>query len=94
MQAFQRLHSFDGVIRHPGEQPEPPPRPWTRLRNDPRVEAFIGASLEELHERNMKAEQKKQVDAQVRQASADLGGPGAPPPAQTMMGSVWQRRHK
>ena len=75
MHVFERLQSFDDVIRHPGEQPEPPPRPWTRPRNDPRVEAFIGASLEELHERNMKAGQKKQVDAQVRQASADLGIP-------------------
>ena len=72
---FERQRDFDEVIHHPGEEPEPPPRPWTRLRNDPRVEAFIGASLEELHERNRKAEQKKQVDAQVRQASADLGVP-------------------
>ena len=68
---FERVPNFEGVIHEPGKDVKPPPRPWTRLRNDPRGEAFIGASLEELHERNQKAEEAKQIDAQVRKTAAE-----------------------
>ena len=72
---FERAPDFENVIHEPGKNVIPPPRPWTRLRNDPRVEAFIGASLEELHERNQNAERGRQIEAQVRKSAAEQGIP-------------------
>ncbi len=67
---FEKVPDFEVVLRHAGGVAEPPPRPWTRLRNDPRVEAFIGATLEELHERNQKVEEAKQIEIAVRKTAA------------------------
>ena len=72
---FERRLTFEEAIKQPGTDVKPPPRPWTRLRNDPRLEAFIGASLEELHERNTKAGEATQIDAEIRKTAAAQGIP-------------------
>ena len=74
---FERVPDFEQVIHEPGKDVKPPPRPWARLRNDPRVEAFIGASMEELHERNQKVEEAKQIETQIRKTAAERGAPWA-----------------
>ena len=50
-QVFEKQLDFEEAIRVPGKDVEPPPRPWTRLREDPKLNAFVGASLEELRQR-------------------------------------------
>ena len=81
---FEKVPDFEDVLRHAGGVAEPPPRPWTRLRNDPRVEAFIGATLEELHERNQKVEEARQIETQIRKTAAEQGIPVG----QVRMGSM------
>ena len=72
---FQKQLDFEEAIRVPGKDVEPPPRPWTRLREDPKLNAFIGASLEELHQRNLKAGEAKQREEETRKRAAEQGIP-------------------
>ena len=66
VEIFEKQLDFKGAIRVPGKDVEPPPRPWTRLREDPNLNTFVGASLEELHQRNLKAWEAKQREDAVR----------------------------
>ena len=72
---FERKPQFEEIIRKKGTEMKAPLHQWTMLRNDPRLEAFIGASLEELHKRNQKAEEAKDIDAEVRRKAAEQGLP-------------------
>ena len=72
---FEKSRTFEEVIRAPGKDAEAPLRPFTRLRENVKLNAFMGASLEEIHERNTKALATRQREDDVRKAAGEQGIP-------------------
>ena len=72
---FERSRTFEEVIRAPGKDAEAPLRPFTRLRENVKLNAFMGASLEEINERNKKALAARQREDDVRKAAGEQGIP-------------------
>ena len=72
---FEKRLDFESALRVPGKDVEGPPRPWTRLREDIKLNAFIGATLEEIHARSQKADEVARREKDVRDRAAALGIP-------------------
>ena len=72
---FTKNLSFEEAIRLPGKDVEAPARPYTRLRDSIKLNAFIGATLEEIHERSLKAEEASRKEREVRAIAAEQGIP-------------------
>ena len=70
---FHRRPTFEEILLKPGGVAQAPYRPWTRLREDPKLNAFVGATLDELRQMELKAHAAYFREHMVRQRAAEEG---------------------